>query len=124
MTDEDSKLVYSTEWAVPRLPRSFRNDKKPKNKPVGRVPHTSLRPSQQRITVRLDRRGRGGKSVTVIEGLRIPQKEQEALLKQLKAKLGTGGTVKDNCLEIQGDHCDALMAALEKLGYATKRSGG
>ena len=124
MADEDSKLVYSTEWAVPRLPRSFRNDKKPKNKPVGEVHHTSLRPLQQKATVRIDRKGRGGKSVTVIEGLQIPQKEREALLKQLKAKLGTGGTVKDTCLEIQGDHRGALMAAMEKLGYPTKRSGG
>ena len=106
------------------MPRPLRNDEKAKNKPVGKVLHTSLRPSQQKAIVRLERKGRGGKSVTVIEGLRIPLKEREALLKQLKAKLGTGGTVKDACLEIQGDHCDALMAALEKLGYPTKRSGG
>jgi translation initiation factor 1 len=123
MADENSRLVYSTEQAIPRLPRSFRNNEKAKNKPVEKVLHTSLRPSQQKATVRLDRKGRGGKSVTVIEGLQIPQKEREALLKQLKSKLGTGGTVKDTCLEIQGDHCDALMAALEKLGYPTKRSG-
>ncbi len=124
MADKNSRLVYSTEQVIPRLPRSLRNDKKVKNKPVGKVLHTSLRPSQQKAIVRLDRQGRGGKSVTVIEGLQIPEKEREALLKQLKAKLGTGGTVKDTCLEIQGDHCDALMAALEKLGYPTKRSGG
>ncbi len=74
--------------------------------------------------MRLERKGRGGKSVTVIEGLRMPQKEREALLKQLKAKLGTGGTLKDTCLEIQGDHYDALMAALGNLGYPAKCSGG
>ena len=124
MADEDSRLVYSTEQAIPRLSRSLRNDKEAKNKAVGKVLQTSLHPSQQKATVRLDRKGRGGKSVTVIEGLRMPQKEREALLKQLKTKLGTGGTVKDTCLEIQGDHCDALMAVLEKLGYPTKRSGG
>jgi len=124
MPDENSKLVYSTEQAIPRLPRPLRNDEKAKNKPGEKVLHTSLRPAQQKATVRLDRKGRGGKSVTVIDGLQIPQKEREALLKQLKAKLGTGGTVKDTCLEIQGDHRDALMAALEKLGYPTKRSGG
>ena len=97
MVDEDSKLVYSTEWEVPRLPRSYRNDKKAKNNAGGKVLHTNLPPSQQKATVRLDRKGRGGKSVTVIEGLRMPQKEREALLKQLKSKLGTGGTVKDTC---------------------------
>ncbi len=83
------------------MPRRLRSDKKPKNKPVGKVLHASLHPSQQKATVRLDRKGRGGKSVTVIEGLRIPQKEREALLKELKAKLGTGGTVEDTRLEIQ-----------------------
>ncbi len=124
MADKNSRLVYSTEQAIPRLPRFLRNDKMVKKEPVKKVPHTNLRPSQQKATVRLDRKGRAGKSVTVIEGLQIPEKEREALLKQLKAKLGTGGTVKDTCLEIQGDHCDVLMAALEKLGHPTKRSGG
>ena len=124
MRDENSKLVYSTEQAIPRLRRSLRNDEKAKNKPVEKVLHTSLRPSQQKATVRLDRRGRGGKSVTVIEGLQMAPKERETLLKQLKAKLGTGGTVKDTSLEIQGDHRDALMAALEKMGTPPKRSGG
>ena len=124
MRDENSRLVYSTEETIPRLPRSLRNDEKAKDNPDEKVLHTNVRPSQQKATVRLDRKGRGGKSVTVIEGLQIPQKEREALLKRLKAKLGTGGTVKDTCLELQGDHRDALMAALEKLGYPTKRSGG
>jgi translation initiation factor 1 len=79
---------------------------------------------QQKVTVRLERKGRGGKSVTVIDGLQMRQKEREALLKQLKTKLGTGGTVKDASLEIQGDHRDALMAELGKMGYTAKRSGG
>ena len=124
MRDENSRLVYSTEEMIPRLPRSLRNNEKAKDNPDEKVLHTNVRPSQQKATVRLDRKGRGGKSVTVIEGLQIPQKEREALLKRLKAKLGTGGTVKDTCLELQGDHRDALMEALEKLGYPTKRSGG
>jgi len=124
MRDENSRLVYSTEETIPRLPRSLRNDEKAEDNPDEKVLHTNVRPSQQKATVRLDRKGRGGKSVTVIEGLQIPQKEREALLKRLKAKLGTGGTVKDTCLELQGDHRDALMEALEKLGYPTKRSGG
>lgn len=76
------------------------------------------------MIVRLDRKGRGGKSVTVIEGLQMAQQGKEALLKKLKAGIGTGGTVKDSALEIQGDHCGTIMAALEKLGYRPKRSGG
>jgi translation initiation factor 1 len=52
----------------------------------------------------------------------MQHKEMKSLLKQLKAKLGTGGAVKDSAIEIQGDHCDAVMAALEKMGYRPKRS--
>ena len=106
-------MVYSTEKAIPR-----------KEKPADKALQRKLRPEQQKVRVRLDRKGRGGKSVTVIEGLSMPQKERVALLKQLKAGLGTGGTVRDTSLEIQGDHCDALMAVLEKMGYRPKRSGG
>jgi translation initiation factor 1 len=120
MRDDNSRLVYSTEETIPRPAR----DKKPENKPPEKVRQTSSGPSQQKATVRLDRKGRGGKSVTVIEGLQISEKEREELLKQLKAKLGTGGTVKDTSLEIQGDHRNALMELLEKLGYTTRHSGG
>ncbi|MBI5057794.1 MAG: translation initiation factor [Nitrospirae bacterium] len=115
MPDERSKLVYSTDKLVSRKERPSGNRR-------GERP---LAPAaNQRVIVRLDRKHRGGKSVTVIEGLQVPAKDREALLKELKAGLGTGGTVKDTSLEIQGDHCDALIAALTKLGYRPKRSGG
>jgi len=113
MPEEKSKLIYSTDQAVPR-----------KEKHVEKALRASVRPAEQKVIVRLDRKSRGGKSVTVIEGLQMPGKEREVLLKQLKVKLGTGGTVKDTTLEIQGDHCDILMATLEKMGYRPKRSGG
>ena len=124
MPEEKSTLVYSTDKAITR-----------KKKPVEKVRQASLQSMKKKVTVRserllaeirigLDRKGRGGKSVTVIEGLRMPQDKQEVLLKQLKTMLGTGGTVKDTSLEIQGDHRDALMEMLEKMGYKAKRSGG
>ena len=117
MPDEKSKLVYSTDQIIPK-----------KGKPVEKVhrpgPNPTLCPAGQRVIVRLDRKTRGGKSVTVIEGLQIPHDEREALLKQLKIKLGTGGTVQNTSLEIQGDHRDAVVTALEKMGYRPKRSGG
>ncbi|MCL4476450.1 MAG: translation initiation factor [Nitrospirae bacterium] len=118
MSDGKSKLVYSTEQAIPRP--GNHQEKKSAEKDL----HSNVRPVLQKVTVRLDRKGRGGKSVTVIGGLRMPQSERDALLKQLKAMLGTGGTVRDTTLEIQGDHCDVLMAAMEKMGYRPKRSGG
>ena len=74
--------------------------------------------------MRLDRKGRGGKSVTVIEGLQLPAGDSERLLKRLKTKFGTGGAVKNSALEIQGDHCDGIMAELGKIGYRPKRVGG
>jgi translation initiation factor 1 len=113
MPEHNSKLVYSTEHAVPR-----------KQKTADRNFPAATGPAKSGTIVRLDRKGRGGKSVTVIEGLQISVKDSEKLLKQLKAKLGTGGTVKNGSLEIQGGHCDAVMAELTRIGYRPKRSGG
>jgi translation initiation factor 1 len=113
MTDDNSRLVYSTERPVPR-----------KEKPAARNFVTPAAPSKTRTMVRLDRNRRGGKSVTVIEGLQISVEDSEKLLNLLKAKLGTGGTVKNGALEIQGDHCDAVMAELSGIGCRPKRSGG
>ena len=113
MAEKNTKLVYSTDTAVPR-----------KGKPDVKEFPAALQPAQQKVTVRLDRKGRGGKSVTVIEGLQLTEKQQEMLLKRLKSGLGTGGTLKDTTLEVQGDHREAVMAILETLGYRPKHSGG
>ncbi len=95
-----------------------------KEKPAGRNIKTAAGPPKSGTIVRLDRKGRGGKSVTVIDGLQVSVIDSEKLLKHLKAKLGTGGTVKNGSLEIQGDHCDMVMAELTRIGYKPKRSGG
>ncbi len=113
MLEEKAKLVYSTDKSVPRKDEQLRKDLQ-----------SGPRPSHQKVVVRIDRKGRGGKSVTVVDGLQTTQKEKESLLRRLKTRLGTGGTLKDNCLEIQGDHCVAMMAALADMGYRPKRSGG
>ena len=88
------------------------------------MPLNNSTPESQKIIVRLDRKNRGGKSVTVVECLVMNQNSKLIFLKQLKAKLGTGGTIKDDCFEFQGDHCNRLMAELKKMGYKPKRSGG
>ena len=67
---------------------------------------------------------RGGKSVTLVRGLALDAAALAALGKQLKAACGSGGTAKDGVIEVQGDHAATMMAALAKLGYAVKRSGG
>ncbi|MBM3279613.1 MAG: translation initiation factor Sui1 [Candidatus Handelsmanbacteria bacterium] len=68
--------------------------------------------------------GRKGKGVTVITGLPLAEEALLDLARQLKQRCGTGGTVKDGVIEIQGDHRDALVEELTRRGFAAKRSGG
>lgn len=83
-----------------------------------------LPPGQQTIRVQTSRKGRGGKTVTLISGFQHPPETLADLAKQLKAQCGTGGTVKDDTIEIQGDHSQKLVDLLIAKGYSAKRSGG
>jgi translation initiation factor 1 len=74
--------------------------------------------------VQATRSGRKGKTVTVITGFQAKPETLQALLKQLKTQCGTGGTVKDNEIEIQGDQKQKILEILLKLGYKAKISGG
>jgi translation initiation factor 1 len=76
------------------------------------------------VRVMRDRKGRGGKTVTVIDGMMGSEAELTAMAQQLKKLCGSGGSVKDGNIEIQGDHCDKVMAKLTALGYRVKRAGG
>jgi len=76
------------------------------------------------VRVRRERKGHGGKTVTVIDGVIGSDTELAALAQQLKKLCGSGGTIKDGNIEIQGDHCDKVMAKLTALGYKVKRAGG
>ncbi len=77
-------------------------------------------------TVRVARstKGRKGKGVTVITGVPLDHDGLRKLAKQLKQKCGSGGTVKDGVIEVQGDHRDLLVEELQGQGYRVKRSGG
>jgi translation initiation factor 1 len=77
-----------------------------------------------RVRVGRETQGRKGKGVTVVTGLPLVPDELKALAKELKARCGTGGTVKDGVIEIQGDHRDAIVAELGKRGFDVRRSGG
>ena len=72
----------------------------------------------------LDTKGRAGKGVTVVRGLVLDAAALAALGKQLKAACGSGGTVKDGTIEVQGDHCERVMAILAGQGFGVKRWGG
>jgi translation initiation factor 1 len=80
--------------------------------------------AQQRVRVQRTKAGKGGKLVTAITGLEAPEAELKTLLKQLKAAAGTGGTLKDGVIELQGDQVAVALAALEKEGYRPKQAGG
>lgn len=88
-------------------------------------------PEAQAVRIRLDRKGRGGKVVTVIDGLFGSPESIRDLARALKEDCGTGGTVrpagetgKGSAIELQGDHRDRAEAALAARGYRPKRSGG
>lgn len=83
-------------------------------------------PSASKQTARIarDRKGRGGKTVTVVSGLQHDPATLEALLKKLKQQCGAGGTLRDGDIEIQGDHRERVAAALAAMGYKTKMVGG
>ena len=68
--------------------------------------------------------GRKGKGVTVITGVPLAGAALDELATRLKKRCGSGGTVHEGVIEIQGDHRDALVAELGRLGYVVKRSGG
>jgi translation initiation factor 1 len=76
------------------------------------------------VRVSRETKGRGGKSVTLVKGLPLDALALATLGKQLKSACGSGGTVKDGVIEVQGDHADTLVAALQKQGYNVKRAGG
>ncbi|MBB3119977.1 translation initiation factor Sui1 [Pseudoduganella violacea] len=75
------------------------------------------------VRVSRQTKGRGGKTVTLVKGLALDTLSLAQLGKQLRSACGSGGTVKDGVIEIQGDHCDLVVAALAKLGHSPKRSG-
>ena len=88
------------------------------------APAASTPKAQQRVRVQRTKAGKGGKMVTAITGLEAAESDLKALLKQLKAAAGTGGTVKDGVIELQGDQVAAALAALDKAGYWPKQAGG
>ena len=76
------------------------------------------------VRVSRETKGRGGKAVTLVKGLALEADALAALGKQLKATCGSGGTVKEGVIEVQGDHCERLVTWLQAQGYRAKRAGG
>jgi translation initiation factor 1 len=76
------------------------------------------------VRVSRETKGRGGKGVTLVKGVALDAVALTALGKQLKTACGTGGTVKDGVIEVQGDHCDRVIELLRTKGMTVKRAGG
>lgn len=76
------------------------------------------------VRVGRETKGRRGKGVTVVTGVPLSGAALEELGSRLKRMCGSGGTVKDGVIEIQGDHRDVLVDELAKLGWSVRRSGG
>jgi len=118
---DDRRLVYSTEHG--RMDQSAAKKKRKRTTPSPAGGHIK-NPAKQGVRIRREVKGRGGRTVCVIDGLPLSEAEMKQLLKRLKARLGAGGAVKGSCLEIQGDHRDKLLQLLEKEGYKAKLAGG
>jgi translation initiation factor 1 len=84
----------------------------------------SSAPSDGIVRISRETKGRGGKAVTVVRGLPMDAVSLERMARQLKAACGSGGTVKDGVVEVQGDHCDKVLALLMAQGHKAKRAGG
>lgn len=112
-----SALVYSTETGrmCPDCRNALANCScKAKSVPLG----------DGQVRVMLQTKGRGGKAVTLVKGLALDADALNTLGKQLRSACGSGGTVKDGVLEVQGDHCGRILAELESRGFKPKRAGG
>ncbi len=115
MTD---RLVYSTGMGTlcPNCRRAVRDCVCPKGTP-GKATAGAVR-------VGRETKGRAGKGVTTVTGLPLSATDLAELAARLKKRCGSGGTVREGVIEIQGDHRDAIVAELSRLGWAAKKSGG
>ncbi len=118
-SDSNSRLVYSTEQnnhcekcgkKTHKCKCGGKKQAKPKSDGI--------------VRLRRETKGRKGKGVTLITGIDRSENELKILAKELKQKCGTGGTLKNGIIEIQGDHRNVLMEALKKAGFTVKLAGG
>src|ERR1700733_14867019 len=112
------RIIYSTGFGslCPNCRRPVRECVCPKGAPGAATPAA--------VRVGREVKGRAGKGVTTVSGLPLSRSDIEALAAKLKKRCGSGGTVRDGVIEIQGEHRDAIVAELIKLGWPAKRAGG
>ncbi len=121
-TIKNTRLVYSTDpdTAVekPARSRKGKTARRQKTRSSPSLPKDGI------IRVFIERKGRKGKAVSIVRGVPGDLAAKKQLLKQLKKQLGTGGALKDEDIEIQGDHRERIIHFLTKQGYQAKKAGG
>jgi translation initiation factor 1 len=85
---------------------------------------SSLPPGEQTVYLHRDTKGRGGKAVTLVKKLVLAEDDMKELAKKLKQVCGSGGSVKDGMIEIQGEQREKIAETLKKMGYKVKIAGG
>jgi len=113
-----ARIIYSTGIGAlcPNCRRALRDCRCPTGAPGVRAPGA--------VRVGRETKGRAGKGVTTVTGLALAIADIEALAAKLKKRCGSGGTVRDGVIEIQGDHRDLIVAQLIEAGWPAKKSGG
>ncbi len=115
--ESDSRLVYSTEWG--------KVDRAESKRRTGRGKQQQSQPKKDGVVrVMRETKGRKGKGVTLVSGVPLDGADLTRLGKELKKKCGSGGTVKNGIIEIQGDHRDQVVELLSGRGWTVKRAGG
>ena len=112
MSNNNNKTIWSSEDGDQRKKEQTTSHAK------------SLPPQQQTVYLHRESSGRAGKAVTLVKKLILSEDDLKALAKKLKQECGTGGTVKDGVIEIQGEHREKIADVLQKLGYKVKIAGG
>jgi translation initiation factor 1 len=119
---ENSRLVYSTDQGricpgckKPSSGCTCKHRKRDVTKPIIGTDGT--------VRIRREAKGRNGKTVTTVSGVPLEGEALQVLARDLKKRCGTGGTVKEGVIEIQGDHREVLFQEIKKKGYPVKLAG-
>ena len=119
MSNSNSRLVYSDE-----IGPTCHKCGQPLNKCQCNEKSANQKKGDGIVRIQRETKGRKGKGVTLITGIPLAADELKILAKTLKQKCGTGGTIKDGVIEIQGDHRDLLLGLLQDKGWNVKKAGG
>ena len=125
---KNSKPVYSTNpvenTAIQHQLKQLKVDERKQERREQSESQRPPKPKDGIVRIHRESKGRGGKGVCVITGLNKREDELKELAKKIKQQCGTGGTVKNDTIEIQGDQREKIKSVLESLGFTVKLAGG